>query len=303
VVEAEAISRLESIRIWLAASRPRTLSLSLAPAAVAAALAVAGAGAGALRWGAVLVAVLASALIQIATNLHNDAADFLRGADAHGRIGPKRVCAEGLIDAATVEKGARLCFAGAAAGGLYLVWVGGWPILVGGALSILCGWLYSSGPRPIAATPFGELTVLVFFGFFAVGGAYWLAIGRLDAVALVAGAALGLFAAAVLLVNNHRDRAQDVRNGRRTLAIVLGPRATGALFALLLLAPYLLLIPMAFLLPGRPIWTALAAAPYSIAIVARFLREPPGPGFNAILAQTAQSQAIFALLLSFGALV
>jgi 1,4-dihydroxy-2-naphthoate octaprenyltransferase len=104
----------------------------------------------------------------------------------------------------------------------------GWPILVGGAVSILCGWLYSSGPRPIAATPFGELFVLVFFGFFAVGGAYWLAIGRLDAVALVAGAALGLFAAAVLLVNNHRDRVEDVCKGRRTLAIVLGPRATGS---------------------------------------------------------------------------
>ena len=112
MVEAEAISRPKSIRIWLAASRPRTLSLSLAPVAVAAALAFAGAGA--LRWGAVLVAALASALIQIATNLHNDAADFLRGADAHGRIGPEQVCAEGLIDAATVEKGARLCFAGAA---------------------------------------------------------------------------------------------------------------------------------------------------------------------------------------------
>jgi 1,4-dihydroxy-2-naphthoate polyprenyltransferase len=301
VVEAEAISRPESIRIWLAAARPRTLSLSLAPVAVAAALAFAGAGA--LRWGAVLVAALASALIQIATNLHNDAADFLRGADARGRIGPKRVCAEGLIDAATVEKGARLCFIGAAAGGLYLVWVGGWPILVGGAVSILCGWFYSSGPRPIAATPFGELFVLVFFGFFAVGGVYWLAIGRLDAVALVAGAALGLFAAAVLLVNNHRDRVEDMRNGRRTLAIVLGRRATGALFALLLLAPYLLLIPMALLLPGRPVWTALAAAPYSMAIVARFLRKPPGPGFNAVLAQCAQNQAIFALLLCLGALV
>ncbi len=301
MVEAEAVSRPELIRVWLAAARPRTLSLSLAPVAVAAALAFAGAGA--LRWGAVLVAALASALIQIATNLHNDAADFLRGADAHGRIGPKRVCAEGLIDAATVEKGARLCFVGAAAGGLYLVWVGGWPILVGGAVSILCGWFYSSGPRPIAATPFGELFVLVFFGFFAVGGAYWLAIGRLDAVALVAGAALGLFAAAVLLVNNHRDRVEDMRNGRRTLAIVLGRRATGALFALLLLAPNLLLIPMALLLPGRSVWAALAAAPYSIAIVAHFVREPPGRGFNAILAQCAQNQAIFALLLCLGALV
>ncbi|MGP0104616.1 1,4-dihydroxy-2-naphthoate octaprenyltransferase [Rhodoblastus sp.] len=300
MVEAKAAPTPGSATIWLIASRPRTLSLSLAPVAVAAALAFAAAGD--LRWGPVLIAALASALIQIATNLHNDAADFLRGADGRGRVGPQRVCAEGLIDAATVENGAKLCFAGAAVCGLYLVLVGGWPILVGGALSIFCGWLYSSGPRPIAASPFGELFVFAFFGLFAVCGAYWLAIGRFDPAALVAGAALGLFAAAVLLVNNHRDRAEDARNGRRTLAIVLGPRATGGAYALLMLAPYLLLIPMALLLPGRPVWTALAAAPFSAALVARFPREPPGPRFNAILARTAQVQAFFALLICFGAL-
>jgi 1,4-dihydroxy-2-naphthoate octaprenyltransferase len=282
------------------ASRPRTLSLSLAPVAVAAALAFAAAGN--VRWGVVLAAALASALIQIAINLHNDAADFLRGADVRGRIGPQRVCAEGLIDAATVENGTRFCFASAAVCGLYLVFVGGWPILVGGALSILFGWLYSSGPRPIAASPFGELFVFTFFGLFAVCGAYWLAISRLDPAALVAGAALGLFAAAVLLVNNHRDRVEDARNGRRTLAIALGRRATGGVYALLMLGPYLLLIPMASLLPGRPVWMALAAAPLSTALIARFLREPPGPGFNAILARTAQVQAFFALLICYGAL-
>jgi 1,4-dihydroxy-2-naphthoate polyprenyltransferase len=301
MLQAAAISRRGMIRIWLMASRPRTLPLSLTPVAVGAALGFAQAGG--LRLSAVLVAALASALIQVGTNLHNDAVDFLRGGDGRGRIGPKRVCAEGLLDAATVEKAARLCFVGAAAGGLYLVWLGGLPILAGGALSLLCGWLYSSGPRPIAATPFGEVFVLVFFGLFATCGTYWLAIGRLDPAAVVAGAALGLFAAAVLLVNNHRDRIEDTRNGRRTLAIVLGPRATGAAYSLLTLAPYLLLAPLAVLLPDRPVWAALATAPVSIWTVTRFLREPPGPGFNAILAQTARNQVLFAVLLCCGALI
>ena len=288
----------DKLKIWLLASRPRTLTLSLAPVAVGAALAHAEHGA--LRWGAVAVALLASALIQIGTKLHNDAADSLRGADGPTRIGPHRVTAAGLIAAASVEKGAAACFAGAALGGLYLVAVGGWPILVLGLLSIMCGWLYSSGPKPISASPFGELFVIAFFGLAAVGGTFYLATGRLDAAALLAGLALGLFAAAVLLVNNHRDRIEDARNGRRTLAIVLGPRGSALLYAGLMLGPFLLAPAIASLLPSGHAQAAFLAAPLAAWLVWRFFREPPGPGFNLLLAMTAQCQALFALLLSLG---
>jgi 1,4-dihydroxy-2-naphthoate octaprenyltransferase len=288
----------DKLKIWLLASRPRTLTLSLAPVAVGAALAHAEQGA--LRWGAVVVALLASALIQIGTNLHNDAADSLRGADGPARIGPQRVTAAGLIAAASVEKGAAACFAGAALGGVFLVAVGGWPILLLGLLSIVCGWLYSSGPKPISASPFGELFVIAFFGLAAVGGTFYLATGRLDAAALIAGLALGLFAAAVLLVNNHRDRIEDARNGRRTLAILLGPRGAALLYAALMLSPFLLVPALARILPSGHPQAAFLAAPLAVWLVWRFFREPPGPGFNLLLAATAQCQALFALLLSLG---
>ena len=289
----------DQLKIWLLATRPRTLTLSLAPVAVGAALALAASGG--LRWSAVVVALLASALIQIGTNLHNDAADFFRGGDGPDRIGPTRVVAAGLIDARTVERAAAGCFAGAALCGLYLVWLGGPPILALGLVSILCGWLYSSGPKPIAATPFGELFVIAFFGLGATCGTYYLTAGRLDAVAFFGGAALGLFAAAVLLVNNHRDRIADARNGRRTLAILLGPRGSAVLYAALMLTPFLLLFPIAALLSSRAVLLALAATPLSLWLIRRFFREPPGPGFNLILAATAQCQAGFALLLCIGA--
>ena len=289
----------DQLKIWLLATRPRTLTLSLAPVAVGAALALAASGG--LRWSAVVVALLASALIQIGTNLHNDAADFFRGGDGPDRIGPTRVVAAGLIDARTVERAAAGCFAGAAFCGFYLVWLGGPPILALGLVSILCGWLYSSGPKPIAATPFGELFVIAFFGLGATCGTYYLTAGRLDAVAFFGGAALGLFAAAVLLVNNHRDRIADARNGRRTLAILLGPRGSAVLYAALMLTPFLLLFPIAALLSSRAVLLALAATPLSLWLIRRFFREPPGPGFNLILAATAQCQAGFALLLCIGA--
>ncbi len=294
---------MERWKIWLLACRPRTLTLSLAPVAVGAALAFSEHGG--LRWSAVVVALLASALIQIGTNLHNDAADSLRGADGPERIGPKRVTAAGLLAAASVERGAAACFAGAALGGLYLVFLGGWPILTLGLLSILCGWLYSSGPRPISATPFGEIFVIAFFGLGATCGTYWLAVERPGHAAflapIVAGLALGLFAAAVLLFNNHRDRVEDARNGRRTLAILLGPQGSAALYAALMLVPFSLLLPLDALLPSQYTLVALAAAPLSLWLIRGFFHEPPGPGFNLILAQTAQCQALFALLLCLGA--
>src|SRR5208283_4599256 len=126
-----------------------------------------------------------------------------------------------------------------------------------------------------------------FFGVAGVAGTYWLACGAIGPAPIVAGLALGLFAAAVLLVNNHRDRVEDARNGRRTLAILLGPQGSAALYAALMLAPFSLLLPLDALLPSQYTLVALAAAPLSLWLIRGFFHEPPGPGFNLILAQTA----------------
>src|ERR1043165_3506763 len=133
---------------WLMAARPRTLTLSTTPVVVGAALAWAAGGR--VRWFAVLGAIIGSVFIQLGTNIHNDAADFERGGDGPDRIGPKRVTASGLMNAATVNRGDIICFAVAAFIGIYLVFVGGWPILLLGVLSIASGWCYSGGPLPIA---------------------------------------------------------------------------------------------------------------------------------------------------------
>jgi 1,4-dihydroxy-2-naphthoate polyprenyltransferase len=274
------------------------LSLSLTPVAVGAA--IAWAEAARPRWLPVVVAAAAACLIQAATNLYNDAADFRRGGDTSARVGPKRVTAAGLVSAAEVSRAALLCFLGAAAMGAYLAWVGGWPILVLGLAAIASGWAYSGGPAPISYSALGELFVLVFFGLAAVGGTYWLAASAVSLAALVAGGALGGFAAAVLLVNNHRDRDEDARVGRRTLAIALGVEATKWLYAALMLAPFVLLAPLSRLLPGSHVAAALICAPFALLVVARLFREPSGAGLNTTLAQTAQVQIGFALLLCLG---
>ena len=283
---------------WVMAARPRTLSLSMTPVVVGTAFAWAVERD--VRWSAVAAALIGSMLIQVGTNLHNDAADSERGGDGPDRVGPPRATASGLLSAGAVNRAAFACFAAAALLGAYLIWVGGWPIFLLGLASILSGWAYTGGPLPLAYTPLGELFVVAFFGLGAVGGTFWLCTGKLAPAAIGAGLALGLLAAAVLLVNNHRDAEADARVGRRTLAIIAGPLATTWIYAALMLIPFALLAPIAQALPRGHVWPALIPLPLTALLINRFAREPPGRGFNRILVQTVQIQSLFSLLLALG---
>ena len=283
---------------WNIAARPKTLALAATPVVVAAALAWAVERQ--FRWPVVLAALLGAIFIQLGTNLHNDAADSKRGGDGPDRVGPPRATASGLLDGAAVNSGAYACFAVAAMMGPYLIWVGGWPILLLGVASILSGWAYTGGPLPIAYTPLGELFVVVFFGLGAVCGTYWLCVTKVDPTAVEAGLALGFFAAAVLLVNNHRDVEADARVGRRTLAIVVGPMATNWIYAFMMLVPFGLLLPLGSALPRGHVWPALIPLPLAGLLINRFVHERRGRGFNQILVQTVHIQALFSVLLSLG---
>jgi 1,4-dihydroxy-2-naphthoate polyprenyltransferase len=283
---------------WLLAARPRTLSLSMTPVTAGATLAWAAEHK--VAWAAVAVALAGSMLIQAGTNLQNDALDSEPGGNAPDRFGPSRATAHGLLSATAVARGALLCFALTALAGLYLVAVGGWPILLLGLASIASGWTYAGGPRPIAYSPLGELFVIVFFGLGAVGGTYWLCTLHITSAALELGLALGFFTAAVLLVNNRRDLEIDARVGRLTLPMVIGRRATSWFYGAFMLLPFALLPLIARGLPRGEVWPAFAALVPALALIARFAREPRGPGFNAILARTVQVQLLFALLLCGG---
>ena len=116
------------------------------------------------------VTMACAILIQIGTNLFNDASDGLRGADGPDRLGPLRITGAGLATARQVRRAALTCFVLALAAGLYLVTVGGMFILVIGLASLAAGYAYSSGPRPLSYGPWGEAYVVGFFGIIAVAG-------------------------------------------------------------------------------------------------------------------------------------
>lgn len=284
-------------RSWWAACRPKTLSVSVAPVLTGTALAHAET-AGWLVWPA-LLALLSAVLIQIGTNLHNDVADFERGADAPDRQGPPRATAMGWLSAATVRRAAFAAFLAAFLLGVPLVAYGGWPIVAIGLCSLAAGWAYTGGPRPVAYTPLGELFVLVFFGLAAVGGSYYLQTHTLSAAALLVAAMLGSFAAAVISVNNTRDRRTDARVGKNTLAVRCGRGFMDRFYAAEILLPFGLL-PVLASFGGFGAWPLLPvlALPSALASIRRFRQAGSGPEFNVLLGETARLQAVFAGLLT-----
>lgn len=296
---------LPAWRVWALAIRPRTLSLAVTPVLLGTALAWAD-GRGSAGWaldGWAFAAALACALlIQIATNLHNDAADFERGTDVEGRIGPLRVAAAGWVSAALLKRAAIGCLLAALGLGVFLVERGGWPILVAGLASLLAAWAYSGGPRPISHSAWGEVFVLLFFGLVAVAGSHWLQGGRTAPAAWLAGAVVGLPAAAVLLVNNYRDLEGDCRAGRCTLVARLGRDRSRRVYALLMLLPGLGVVALA--LGGYPgAWLGLLAAPVSLRLVRSLGAQAPGAWLNRHLASTAKACSLLGLLLALGLLL
>lgn len=281
---------------WFLAIRPKTLGISVAPVLVGSSLAYTELGR--LHWLAAVAALSAALLIQIGTNLYNDAADHERGADTQERLGPARATAQGWFTASQVKGAAHLCFALAFLIGIYLAGVGGWPIVTIGLLSLASGYAYTGGPRPIAYSAGGELFVFLFFGLVAVMGSYYLQTLHLSMNAFYCACALGLLAAAVLLVNNYRDLETDTKVHKLTLTHYLGKRNSHITYGLLLLLP--LLLPLLLSNVGGWIWLTLILAPAALLLLRNFARGEPGPRFNNYLANTARLQLAYAALLSVG---
>lgn len=281
------------LRLWWTAIRPRTLTMAFAPVVVGSVLAWSeGAG---VDWPTALVALSVALAIQAGTNLFNDVGDAGRGNDGVERVGPPRVTATGAATPQQVRNAAIIAFAAAFVGGGYLVFVGGWPILLIGLLSLYAGWKYSGGARPLSHTAWGELYVMLFFGVVAVAGSHYLQSGRLAASALLVGCALGAQAAAVLMVNNVRDLEADNLAGRRTMAAVLGVEMARRVYVLLMLVPFMLL---SFLSGPTSLGVVWLALPPCLWLAWVFLRIPPGRGLNLHLVRTAQAQVLLAILLS-----
>ena len=146
----------------------------------------------AANWPVFVLTLACAVLIQVGTNLLNDVSDFEKGNDRADRVGPLRVTAAGWATPSEVRRAAGVVFGLAMVIGVVLVWLGGLVILGLGLFSIVAGWAYSGGSRPVSHGPFGELFVLMFFGLVAVGGSHYLQAGQWSPLIVPAGLAIGI---------------------------------------------------------------------------------------------------------------
>lgn len=285
------------MKYWIMASRPKTLPAAAAPVAIGTAMAY---NDGGLHPLSAIVALLGALLIQIGTNLANDYYDFKKGVDQPDRLGPTRVTQSGLLAPESVKKAAFIIFTIALLIGIYLVYRGGWPIVIIGLLSILFGILYTGGPLPIGYIGLGDLFVLIFFGPVAVGGTYYVQTLNINNIVLTAGIAPGLFSMAILTVNNLRDVVQDKASGKKTLAIRFG--TAFAKFEYLFSIIIASLIPLIiYLFNPHHIYSISTAFVILIALPSIkkvFTRQ--GQILNDVLASTGLLLLIYSLIFSVG---
>ena len=283
---------------WILATRPRTLPAAIGPLLVGNALAL---HLDQFSWLVATVSMLCALLLQIAVNLANDYFDFKSGVDTEERLGPVRVTQSGLLSPEKVRNAMGLCLILALTVGSYLIYHGGWPIAILAAASVLGALGYSGGPYPLASHGLGEVAAFIFFGLVAVVGSYFLQAGDTSGAAWLLGSAIGLFNAAVMLVNNTRDIPTDTKAGKHTLAVKIGEGQARVLYQALVYRPFALIIGGFFLgfLPGMPVLLAGLSI-----ILARKLHsefsQTSGEALNPLLGRTAKLTVIFSALFSAG---
>jgi len=283
---------------WWLAIRPRTLPAAGSPVLIGWAIAWAN---GAFAWIPALVILVCALLLQMLANVVNDVADFQKGTDKSGRLGPVRVTQSGLLSVRQVWTGAVVIALLAAAGGVYLALYRGWPVLLIGGVALVSAVLYTVGPFAFEDFGIGDLAALVFFGLVTVCGTTYILLGHLTPLAWMGGVGAGALVTNILVVNNIRDIESDTRAGRKNIPVRWGRRAAEIEYLLMMIMAFVVCI-LAFSL-GWAGWTVLlplGIIPRTIQLVKRIKTLPASPLFNKLLADTAQLVLFYCLLFSLG---
>ena len=288
-------SKKKQLKLWVEGARLRTLPLAIAPVAIGAGAA---ASVQAFSLGLSLLALAVALFLQIGVNYANDYSDGIRGTDAK-RVGPLRLTGSGSTKPQAVKFAAFLFFALAGLAGLSIVVLTGyWWLLAVGAVAIVAAWFYTGGKSPYGYAGLGEIAVFVFFGLVATVGTSYIQVKYFDLNSILGGVAAGLFASAVLMVNNIRDLELDAHVGKRTLAVKLGKRWAKAFYFAMIWVPMFILVPFILIYPA----TLFAAASLFLVLPATLIVATAKTPKELILALKLTSFAAlgYALLLGYG---
>ncbi len=254
-----------------------------------------------------LFTALSCACIQISCNLFNDALDAAHHADTARRQGPLRITAGGRMSARGVKCWALGFMILAALAALPLIAAQGWGIVLIGIPCLICSYLYTGGPFPLAYHGLGELFVLLFFGLVAVVGTVYVQIGwqpdfaPIYAAAAMLGIICGLLSCVLIEVNNIRDRAEDATTGKRTLAVRLGDKRARGLAMAFLVAPYAVTRQLSEVLPGLGRnWCWIAALLVGGIILHKLTTTPADKRMNVLLGLASLHMILYMLAVTIG---
>lgn len=280
---------------WIAGARPKTLPAVISPVIVGTAFA--GYNANALNF---FLALIVGLGLQIGVNYANDYSDGIRGTDSE-RIGPMRLVGSGAATADAVKRAALISIGVAALAGTLLAARTSLALLAIGAISIVAAWTYTGGPKPYGYFALGEVSVFTFFGLVATLGTYFVHTESISLEVSLAAIAMGFLSCSILVLNNLRDIDKDKVAGKKTLAVKIGDSATRRFLQALLISPLfiaLLLLPNSFYN-----LIVILAIPQVIFVVKKVRAGAVGSDLIELLERTGRIQIIYALAISFAALL
>lgn len=287
---------------WILAARPKTLTGAMIPVILGSALAYHD---GVLNWLLVVCCALFAGFMQIAANMINDLYDYQKGSDREDRLGPERACAKGWITPKAMRRGIAVVLCLASMAGLAALWLcwkdlpyHGIELLVTGVLCIIFAFLYTYG---LSYMGMGDLLVLLFFGLIPVCGTYYIQAHQITTPAILLGFIAGISIDALLVINNYRDREQDLISSKRTIIVWGGERFGRYLYLLIGLVSATMCIFFGYLLDGCLLYFQIAAYVYLALHISSWMqmnRIRSGKALNKILGLTSRNMFLFALLLA-----
>lgn len=294
----------DSLKAWLLAARPKTLTGAAVPVMIGLAMAWTDAEVHYMpetfSWTAAVLCLLFAFIMQIDANFVNDFVDYARGADdRETRLGPERACTQGWVSIDKMKQAIAGTTCLACLVGLPLVWYGGLEMIAVGALCVVFCFLYTTH---LSYMGLGDMLVLVFFGLVPVCITYYIQLHSVTAEVVVASLACGLVIDALLLVNNFRDRDTDLKAGKRTLVVRIGAKCSLMLY--LGVGVMACALGVVFGLNGH--WMAFVLPLlYLVLHLFTYLKMKKiwyGRALNECLGETARNIFIYGLMVSIGCL-
>ncbi|WP_174734906.1 1,4-dihydroxy-2-naphthoate polyprenyltransferase [Mesobacillus harenae] len=287
-----------SWRVWWQLTRPHTLTAAFVPVLLGTALAMEVTN---IHFGLFLAMLIASLLIQAATNMFNEYYDFKRGLDNEHSVGIGGAIVRHGINPKTILNLAFGLYGVSALIGVYICLNSSWWLAAVGLICMAAGYFYTGGPKPIAYTPFGEIVAGFFMGLMIILIAFYIQTGTVTVHSILVSIPSFILVGAILLANNIRDLDGDKEFGRKTLAILLGRKGAIYLLSGMFVISYLWILILVFweMLSFWPVIVALSI-PKAVKAAKGFIGKSKPMEMMPAMKATAQTNTIFGFLLSVG---